>query len=523
MKKLPLIPSVAFVFGLIVIIAVSAGVANRIALASEHDFDVLVSLSPDRSGEVALGGETVSGDIFVFTSPDDGVDSVSFSIDGKHERTESKAPFDLAGTVSGSGPDRDAKPFDSTDLTEGLHTLMAEIEADGGTVVVEAEFNVDNVTEPVLPECEDLPSHSDLAAALLAARNEGNGGFNLDMWGTIVNRDGVVCGVAMTGADRGDQWPGSRVISAQKANTANAFSLPGLALSTANLFAPVQPAGSLFGLQHSNPVNTSVAYGGNAQWYGQDNDPMVGGKIGGVNVFGGGLPLYNAHGQLVGAVGVSGDSSCADHNIAWRTRNNLSLDYVPGGVSGDPERPDNIIFDMSDDDHGNPESASGFGHSNCIDPSNEMSIAGDLPPIRLVHVALSDFTNIPALSWAVTVVADMASNGTVVLDVTNINDGPPNIPHDMTIAKTDLAPGDLPLRNDATCIPPATTENVCGVDETQVEIVGRTSTLFPGDSESLALPLEAGNYVLFCSINAEGLSNRASHYFDGMFTGFTVQ
>ena len=44
-------------------------------------------------------------------------------------------------------------------------------------------------------------------------------------------------------------------------------------------------------------------------------------NFGGVNVFGGGLALYDARGQLLGAIGVSGDSSCADHNIAWRTRN----------------------------------------------------------------------------------------------------------------------------------------------------------------------------------------------------------
>src|SRR5580700_7107216 len=74
-------------------------------------------------------------------------------------------------------------------------------------------------------------------------------GLDLDMWGTVVNRDGVVCAVTFTGADRGSQWPGSRVISAQKANTANAFSLPGLALSTANLYYAVQPGGSLYGLQ----------------------------------------------------------------------------------------------------------------------------------------------------------------------------------------------------------------------------------------------------------------------------------
>ena len=141
--------------------------------------------------------------------------------------------------------------------------------------------------------CAGLPSHASLAGALATARAAANGGFNLDMWATVVNRDGVVCAVAFTGSDRGDQWPGSRVISAQKANTANAFSLPGLALSTANLFSAVQPGGSLFGLQESNPVNTDVAYGGNATNYGQNNDPMVNGKIGGVNVFGGGLALFN--------------------------------------------------------------------------------------------------------------------------------------------------------------------------------------------------------------------------------------
>jgi hypothetical protein len=46
---------------------------------------------------------------------------------------------------------------------------------------------------------------------LSAARAEANGGFNLDMWATVVNRDGVVCGVAFTGNDRGDQWPGIAV------------------------------------------------------------------------------------------------------------------------------------------------------------------------------------------------------------------------------------------------------------------------------------------------------------------------
>jgi uncharacterized protein GlcG (DUF336 family) len=181
--------------------------------------------------------------------------------------------------------------------------------------------------------CTGLPNHDQLEDALDFARALSNGGFNLDMWATVVNRDGVVCQVAFTGANRGSQWPGSRVISAQKANTANAFSLPGLALSTADLYAAVQPGGTLYGLQHSNPVDTEVAYQGPASNFGQDNDPMINHRIGGVNVFGGGLALYNSKGVLIGGLGVSGDTSCADHNIAWRTRHQLNLDFVPSGVS----------------------------------------------------------------------------------------------------------------------------------------------------------------------------------------------
>jgi uncharacterized protein GlcG (DUF336 family) len=230
-------------------------------------------------------------------------------------------------------------------------------------------------------ECRGLPSYSQLKDALTAARLQPNGGFNLDMWGTVVNRDGLVCAVAFTGNDRGDQWPGSRVISAQKANTANAFSLPGLALATANIFSAVSPGGSLYGLQHSNPVNTRVAYAGPASRFGAANDPMVGGRIGGVNVFGGGLALYNASGALVGALGVSGDSSCADHNIAWRTRNNLAMDYVPGGVSGDPARPDNIVYDITPQ-VGQQEgvSESGWGHPECSTAAT--TIAAGLPRTR---------------------------------------------------------------------------------------------------------------------------------------------
>lgn len=223
--------------------------------------------------------------------------------------------------------------------------------------------------------CSALPDHAALKSALDKATAEDKGGLNNQMWATIVDRDGVVCAVAFSGADRGAQWPGSRVISAQKANTANAFSLDaasssagsgqanGLVLSTANLYSAVQPGGSLFGLQFSNPVDTAAAYRGPSANDGQPNDPLVGSKIGGVNVFGGGLVLFGTDRRIAGGLGVSGDTSCADHNIAWRIRNGLGLDHLAGvgGVSGDPMRPDNIVFDIS-----GTASKGGFGHPQCI-------------------------------------------------------------------------------------------------------------------------------------------------------------
>ncbi len=223
--------------------------------------------------------------------------------------------------------------------------------------------------------CSDLPDQTALKTALTEARKTDNGGLNLDMWGTIVDRSGTVCAIAYTGESEDSQWPGSRIISAQKANTANAFSLKGLSLSTANLYSAVQPGGSLFGLQESNPVDINVAYKGKAKSFGTPSDPLVGARIGGVNVFGGGLALYNDAGDIVGALGVSGDTSCADHNIAWRTRGALNLDYVPGGVAAD--KSDTIIYDIKAG-----KSTGGFGHPTC--GGKEDTIAASLSKVRAV-------------------------------------------------------------------------------------------------------------------------------------------
>ena len=205
-------------------------------------------------------------------------------------------------------------------------------------------------------------THDQLVQALRASvkpsGGPSNGGLDNNEWAALVARDGTVCAVAFSGASPDAQWPGSRAIAAEKAFTANGFSVKTFALSTANLYAPSQPAGPLFGAGNSNPPVPEVLYAGDPMQFGGQNDPMVGKHLGGVIVFGGGLALYSNN-DIVGGLGVSGDTSCADHNIAWRVRHALGLDHVPAGVS--PDHNDGIIYDMLPD----KTSASGYGHAKC--------------------------------------------------------------------------------------------------------------------------------------------------------------
>ncbi len=268
---------------------------------------------------------------------------------------------------------------------------------------------------PGSPQANNL--NTALKTALTAAVNPPNGGQNgglgFNMWATVVANDGTVCAVAFTGANYKQQWLASRVISAQKAATANSLSLgattgspnPGkLALSSANLYSATRDGGSLFGLQFSNPVDPASAYldSNGSQpdptTFGTGSDPMIGRPIGGINVFGGGLAAFADNAAKVGGIGVSGDTSCTDHMVAWRLRRKSGLDYLASaGVSGpaalfagDNGHPDNIIFDIPANATSlvgnNGLSASGFGHPTClnnppIDP-NTKTAAGGLSPVE---------------------------------------------------------------------------------------------------------------------------------------------
>ena len=79
-------------------------------------------------------------------------------------------------------------------------------------------------------------------------------------------------------------WLGSIDISQKKARTARYFNMP-----TGEIGKLSQPGGSLYNIEHSN---------------------------GGLITFPGGIPIKNAAGDIIGAIGVSGDTVENDHAVA---------------------------------------------------------------------------------------------------------------------------------------------------------------------------------------------------------------
>lgn len=81
-----------------------------------------------------------------------------------------------------------------------------------------------------------------------------------------------------------EAWIGSIDIAMKKAKTARFFDMP-----TGDIGGLSQPGGPLFNIEHSN---------------------------GGLITFPGGLPLKDANGTVIGAVGVSGSTVEDDHAVA---------------------------------------------------------------------------------------------------------------------------------------------------------------------------------------------------------------
>jgi hypothetical protein len=193
------------------------------------------------------------------------------------------------------------------------------------------------------------------------AANDSGGVGMLGMWAVLVDTSGVVCAVANT--EEGNLSVNAelahRILAAHKANTSNIFSNNKATTASGQLYTQSLPGGTLYNVNLDSKVDP---YSGNVRNFGTLKDPLIGKRIGGFSSLAGGLGLYDAKKTKVGAIGVSGNSRCTDHLVAWKIRDKLAggayvSSNIPGGFS--PLGNDALVLDVSPD----PTGSGGPGYS----------------------------------------------------------------------------------------------------------------------------------------------------------------
>jgi len=109
--------------------------------------DATVLLGIPVTQAVPLDGEMVQGEVYIHVEPEKAVDVVRFYLDDPEmnhapERTEGSYPYDFAGSF---GSPSVTRPFDTDTLSNGWHTVTAEVTyASGEVEVLHADFEVRN-------------------------------------------------------------------------------------------------------------------------------------------------------------------------------------------------------------------------------------------------------------------------------------------------------------------------------------------------------------------------------------------
>lgn len=178
--------------------------------------------------------------------------------------------------------------------------------------------------------CDALPDAATLHRLVADAPNKVEAGglaHGRAEWAAVVDREGRLCAVAVATDDPAAAWPGSKAIAKAKAFTVNAFSTDTAPMSSARLYTMSLPGHSLWSAANGNPLNPKCLTAPAAS----DETGIV---CGGTIAFGGGLPLYKGK-TRVGGLGVSGDTPCADHEIAKQVREMAALNPPQGGFVDD--------------------------------------------------------------------------------------------------------------------------------------------------------------------------------------------
>jgi parallel beta-helix repeat protein len=101
----------------------------------QSSFRLLVSRSPDRSEAVALAGQSLTGQAYIFLATKPRIAEVAFLLDGSTHQLEHSQPFDFNGTTT----DGAANPWSPT---AGQHTITAKITLrNGGVQTTSATFS----------------------------------------------------------------------------------------------------------------------------------------------------------------------------------------------------------------------------------------------------------------------------------------------------------------------------------------------------------------------------------------------
>ena len=110
-------------------------------------YQLVYSERSDRSDPQPLDDATLTGSVYAYTTPNRGVRTVRFSLDGDVVRHENSPPFDFGG-----GDDDAADPWSLTDVAEGTHQIEAQLTLDDGSVVTSratfAVINGEGVSTP---------------------------------------------------------------------------------------------------------------------------------------------------------------------------------------------------------------------------------------------------------------------------------------------------------------------------------------------------------------------------------------
>ncbi|MBY6108672.1 PQQ-dependent sugar dehydrogenase [Ferrimonas balearica] len=150
--------------------SVSHGVSLTVLSSGSSGYSLLVSTQPDRSGAVPLGGQSLSGPVYIFTSPDEGVSKVRFYLDnpslsGSSTKTEGVAPYDFAGTA----PDGTAYPFNVDSLSEGLHTIDVQLVTGDGSQYTQGSFVVGDEVVSLLASPTSISLSGEIDSGILTA------------------------------------------------------------------------------------------------------------------------------------------------------------------------------------------------------------------------------------------------------------------------------------------------------------------------------------------------------------------